>query len=184
MNNLNAQAWLALIALFVVMGLLLFIPAGTVQYWQAWAYLSVYFASSFLITLYLVKKDPALLKRRMRGGPMAEKEPAQRIIMFIASFAFIAMLVVPALDYRFKWSHVPLVGVVAGDILTALCFYIMYLVLKTNPFTSSTIEISEQQKVISTGPYAVVRHPMYAGALPLFIGAPLALGSYWGLLAF
>src|SRR5579862_206034 len=102
MNNLNAQAWFALIVTMVVVGLLLFIPAGTVQYWQAWVYLGVYFSSSFLITFYLMRRDPALLKRRMRGGPMAEKEPTQRIIMFIASIGFVAMLVVPALDYRFK----------------------------------------------------------------------------------
>lgn len=104
--------------------------------------------------------------------------------MLFASIGFIASLVVPALDYRFKWSSVPLYAVIAGDILTTLWFCINFLVFKENTFTSATIEISEDQKVISTGPYAFVRHPMYAGGLLLFIGTPLALGSYWGILAF
>ncbi len=184
MSNPNAKAWLGLVLLIIVMGLLLFVSAGTVRYWQAWVYLGVYFIGSLLITLYLIKKDPALLKRRLRGGPTAEKEKSQKIIMVFASTGFIASLVVPALDYRFAWSSVPPYAVIVGDILTALWFYIMFLVFKENPFTSATIEIAEDQKVITTGPYAVVRHPMYAGGLLLFIGTPLALGSYWGLLGF
>jgi protein-S-isoprenylcysteine O-methyltransferase Ste14 len=184
MSNLNTKAWLGLVFLAIAMGLLLFLAAGTVQYWQAWAYLAVYFAASLLITLYLMKKDPALLKRRLSGGPTAEKEKTQKIIMLFASAGFIASLVVPALDHRFAWSSVPLYAMIAGDILTALCFYSMFLVFRENTFTSATIEIAEDQKVISTGPYAYVRHPMYAGGLLLFVGTPLALGSYWGLLAF
>lgn len=184
MSSLNRKAWLGLVFLALAMSLLLFLIAGTVQYWQAWTYLAVYFAASLLITLYLMKKDPALLKRRLSGGPTAEKEKTQRIIMLFASAGFIASLVVPALDHRFAWSAVPLYAVITGDLLTALCFFIMFCVFRENTFTSATIEIAEGQKVISTGPYALVRHPMYAGGSLLFIGTPLALGSYWGLLAF
>jgi protein-S-isoprenylcysteine O-methyltransferase Ste14 len=184
MSNLTTKAWLGLVFLAIAMGLLLFLTAGTVHYRQAWAYLAVYFGASLFITLYLMKKDPALLKRRLSGGPTEEKETAQKIIMLFASTGFIGSLVVPALDHRFGWSSVPLYAVIAGDMLTALCFTIMFLVFKENTFTSATIEIAEHQKVISTGPYGFVRHPMYAGGLLLFIGAPLALGSYWGLLAF
>ncbi len=183
MRNINAQAGLSLVILAVVMGLLLFIPAGTVRYWQAWVYLSIFMGASLLITLYLVKKDPALLKRRMRGGPTAEKQRTQKLIMLFASIGFIALLVVPALDHRFLWSVLPLSGVIVGDILVATGFYFIFLVYKENPFSSATIEVAEDQRVISTGPYAIVRHPMYAGAMLYLVGTPLALGSYWGLLA-
>src|SRR2546430_4612420 len=128
MNTLNAKAWLGLVFLAIAMGLLLFLPAGTVRYWQAWTYLGVFFGPSFLITLYLMKRDPALLKRRLSAGPAAEKETTQKVIMLFASVGFIAMLIVPALDYRFMWSSVPLYAVIAGDALTALCFYITFLV--------------------------------------------------------
>jgi protein-S-isoprenylcysteine O-methyltransferase Ste14 len=166
------------------MGLLLFLSAGTVHYWQGWVYLGVFFWPSLLITLYLMKNDPTLLTRRLSSGPTAEKETTQKIIMVIASAGFIALLVVPALDRRFAWSSMPLCMVIAGDVLTALCFYLTFLVYKENTFTSATIEIAEKQRVISTGPYAMVRHPMYAGGTLLFIGTPLALGSYLGLLSF
>jgi len=183
MKNLYTKMLVSLVALTVVMALLLFVPAATIQYWQAWVYLAIFAGASLLISLYLIKKDPALLKRRMRGGPTAEKETTQKIIMLFASMGFVALLVVPALDYRFGWSAVPLSVVTAGDILVAIGFYFIFLVYKENTFTSATIEVAENQKVISTGPYALVRHPMYASALLYLIGTPLALRSYWGLLA-
>src|SRR5579864_5666325 len=139
------------------MALLLFVPAGTVHYWQAWAYLGVFLGAAFLITLYLMKKDPALLKRRLSAGPTAEKEKTQKIIMFWASLGFIASLVVPAFDHRFSWSHVSPSGIIAGDVLVTLCFYFTFLVYKENTFTSATIEVADNQKIISTGPYAFVR---------------------------
>ncbi|MGE5301480.1 MAG: methyltransferase family protein [Acidobacteriota bacterium] len=183
MRNLNARAWLSLVVLAVIMGLLLFISAGTVHYWQAWVYLSIFTGASLLTTLYLMKRDPALLKRRIRGGPTAEKRRAQKLIMLCTSICFIALLVVPALDHRFRWSAMSLPGVIAGDVLVAIGFYFIFLVYKENTFTSATIEVAEGQKVISTGPYAIVRHPMYASALLYLVGTPLALGSFWGLLA-
>ena len=181
MNHLNARAWLALVVLAVVMGLLLFISAGTVRYWQAWVYLSIFFAASALTTVFLMRTDPALLERRMSGGPTAEKRPIQQVIMLFTSLGFIALLVVPALDRRLVWSTVPLYGVVVGDALVAVGFYFIFLVYKENTFTSATIEVAADQKVISTGPYATVRHPMYASGLLYLLGTPLALGSFWGL---
>ena len=183
MNSLNTKAWLGGVFLAVVMALLLFLPAGTARYWQAWIYLAVFFGSLLPQTLYLVKKNPALLKRRLKGGPLAEKEKSQKIIMLFTSIGFVALLVVPALDHRFLWSKAPPYMVAAGDLLTVLGFTIIFLVFKENPFTSAAIEVAVDQKVISTGPYAVVRHPVYAGSLLYLLGAPLALGSYWGLLA-
>lgn len=184
MDNLYTKTLFSLVALSVAMGLLLFVPAGTIQYWQAWVYLAIFTGASLLISLYLLKRDPALLKRRMSGGPTAEKETTQKIIMLFASIGFIALLVVPALDHRFGWSKVSPSVVMAGDILVAIGFYFIFLVYRENTFTSATIQVVENQKVISTGPYALVRHPMYASALLYLIGTPLALGSYWGLLAF
>jgi protein-S-isoprenylcysteine O-methyltransferase Ste14 len=181
MTNLRAKAWFALAALALVMGPLLFVPAGTIRYWQAWVYLGIFFGASTLTTIYLMKKDPALLERRMSGGPTAEKRPAQKIIMLFTSIGFIALLCVPALDHRFGWSSVPLGVVVAGDVLVAIGFYLISIVYRENTFTSATIELAENQRVISTGPYAIVRHPMYASASLYLVGTPLALGSYWGL---
>ena len=181
MKNLSARAWLALAALAVVMSLLLFVPAGTIHYRQAWVYLSIFIGASALTTLYLMRKDRALLERRMRGGPMAEPRPVQKFIMLCTSLGFIALLVVPAFDHRFGWSAVPLGGVVTGDVLVAIGFYLIFRVYRENTFTSATIEVAENQKVISTGPYALVRHPMYASASLYLLGTPLALGSYWGL---
>jgi protein-S-isoprenylcysteine O-methyltransferase Ste14 len=180
-KHLNARAWLALVALAVVMGLLLFISAGTVRYWQAWVYLSIFFAASALTTVFLMRTDPALLERRMSGGPTAEKRPIQRFIMLFTSLGFIALLVVPALDRRLGWSIVPLYGVVVGDALVVVGFYFIFLVYKENTFTSATIEVAADQTVISTGPYAIVRHPMYASGLLYLLGTPLALGSFWGI---
>jgi protein-S-isoprenylcysteine O-methyltransferase Ste14 len=117
----------------------------------------------------------------MRAGPTAEKQPTQQIIMLCTSIGFIALLVVPALDFRFGWSAVPFGVVVFGDVLVVTGFYFIYLVYRENTFTSATIEVAENQKVISTGPYAIVRHPMYASASLYLLGTPLALGSYWGL---
>jgi protein-S-isoprenylcysteine O-methyltransferase Ste14 len=176
----TAKAWLALAGLGVVMALLLFIPAGTARFWRAWVYLSIFMGGSALTTLYLVSKDPALLERRMSGGPMAEKRRVQRLIMFGASAGFVSLLVVSALDYRFGWSSVPSGAVVTGDALVSIGLWLIFRVYRENTFTSATIEITDNQRVISTGPYAIVRHPMYSsGALYLF-GTPLALGSYWG----
>jgi protein-S-isoprenylcysteine O-methyltransferase Ste14 len=182
-TNVAAKAWLALVILTVVMSLLLFTPAGTIHYWQAWIYLSIFTGASLLTTVYLQKRDPALLARRLRGGPSAEKRLAQKIIMLFTSFGFIALLVISALDHRLGWSDVPIVVVIAGDLLVAIGFYFIFLVYRENTFTSATIEVAENQRVISTGPYAIVRHPMYASASLYLLGTPLALGSYYGILA-
>jgi len=182
MNILNIKAFGGLLFLLLVMAALLFIPARTLDYWQAWTFLAVYFALSLAITLYLMKKDRALLERRISGGPTAEKEPTQKIIMYIVSLGFIGLLVLPALDHRFAWSHMPPYVALAGDVLVVLSWLAIFFVFKENTFTFATIELAPDQKVISTGPYALVRHPMYAGALVMLLGIPIALGSWWGLL--
>jgi protein-S-isoprenylcysteine O-methyltransferase Ste14 len=183
-DRLARKTVLGFAQLIFVLGILLFAPAWTFNYWQAWAYLFVFGASSALITIYLWKKDQGLLQRRINAGPGAENEKNQKLIQLLASFVFIGVLILPSLDHRFSWSAVPLPGVVAGDVLAALGFLIVFLVFRENTFTAATIAVTPAQRVVSTGPYAVVRHPMYSGALVMLFGTPLALGSWWGLLMF
>lgn len=184
MNNLAGNAFLGLTQLVVVIGVLLFAPAWTIAYWQAWVYLFLFAISSALITTYLWRRDPQLLQRRIDAGPGAEGEKIQKLIQLLASVVFIGTMILPSLDHRFSWSAVPLPIVVAGDILTVLGFIIVFLVFNENTFTAAAIEVVPGQMVISTGPYAIVRHPMYAGALVMLLGTPLALGSWWGLSMF
>jgi protein-S-isoprenylcysteine O-methyltransferase Ste14 len=181
MNPLYRKAFVGLVILFLVMAVLVFVPAGTLHYWQAWLYLAVYFGASIAISIYLVRKDPALLARRMSGGPFAEKEPAQRIIMWITSVGFIALAIVPALDHRFGWSNVPAYAVLLGDVVVLLGWLGIYFVFRENSFAAATIQSSADQRVISTGPYARARHPMYAAALVMLLGISPALGSWWGI---
>jgi len=182
--HLKAQAFAGLAALAVVVGVVLFGAAGTFRYPAAWQFLVVFFGSSLAITLYLMKHDPQLLARRVRAGPVAEQRPRQRLIQAIASAAFIAVIAVPALDRRFGWTQLGAPLVILGDVAVAVGFVIVFLSFRENSFASAVIEVGAAQKVIDTGPYARVRHPMYAGALLLVAGIPPALGSLWGLLAF
>lgn len=181
MTNLSIRALRGVAITIVVMAAILFLAAGTLHYWQAWIFLAVFGAAALAITLYLMKYDPELLRRRMRGGPTAEKETSQKIIMWLASFGFVAILVVSGLDQRLRWSLAPASIAIAGNILVVLGYAIIFFVFRENSFASATIEVAADQKVISTGPYAFVRHPMYAGGLMYFLGMPLALGSWWGL---
>jgi protein-S-isoprenylcysteine O-methyltransferase Ste14 len=182
MNKLYIRAFRSALLGTLTLAALLFIPAWTINYWQAWVYMAVFITATAMITIYLALHDPMLLESRMTVGPRAETQPTQKIIMFFAMVGFIALLVFPALDYRFGWSPVsPLVSL-AADVLVALGFLLTFFVLMENRYGSSTIQVVEGQKVVSTGPYALVRHPMYAGVLPLLIGTPLALGSWLGLL--
>ena len=184
MNNLASKTVFGFTQLITVLAILLLAPAWTLDYWQAWLYLFVFATSSALITAYLWKKDQRLLERRINAGPGAENEKSQKLIQLLASFVFIGAMILPSLDHRFSWSAVPLSIVVTGDVLVALGFLIVFLVFKENTFTAATIAVTPGQKVVSTGPYAVVRHPMYAGALVMLFGTPLALGSWWGLVMF
>src|SRR5262245_14352936 len=114
--TLPARAWIALVVLVVVMGMVLFVAAGTARYWEAWAYLAIFGGASALLTLQLLERDRALLERRMHGGPTAERRPAQKLIMLGTSIGFVALLVVPALDHRFGWSTMSVGVVVAADV--------------------------------------------------------------------
>jgi protein-S-isoprenylcysteine O-methyltransferase Ste14 len=166
----------------IVLFALLFIPAGTLKYWQGWAYVAAVVIASGAYTVYLAKHDPALLKRRTEAGISHEQEPAQKVIIFSFFVTFIALVVLPPVDFRFGWSSVPWYVSVLGDVLIAISFYIFYLVSKVNTYAAANVRVEEGQKVVSTGMYGFVRHPMYFGAVFLIVGTPLGLGSWWSLL--
>jgi protein-S-isoprenylcysteine O-methyltransferase Ste14 len=166
------------IAAFAV---LLFVPAGTVNYWQGWALLAVFTAASFGPTLYMARIDPAALERRMQAGVKAETRPVQKVVIAGTFIVFAAILVVPALDYRFGWSHVPAWLSILGDVMVATGLGLTMLVVFQNRYAAANITIEDGQPLVSTGLYGIVRHPMYFGNVILMIGICLALGSYWAL---
>jgi len=153
-----------------------FLPAGTFAYWEGWVYLAILLIPMFLVLIYLLKNDPELLERRMR---MREKETEQKLIIKISYVYFLLVFLLPGFDKRFEWSNVPVAVVIVADILVLLGYGMFFLVLRENRYASRIIEVEQEQKVISSGPYAIVRHPMYLGVLLMYILSPLALGSYW-----
>jgi protein-S-isoprenylcysteine O-methyltransferase Ste14 len=174
--------WFALVTTSVLIGLALFLVAGTIKYWQAWVFLWVSAITSVPVTLSITK-DPILLEGRTKGGLTAEKRTIQKIIVSCCGIAVIAAFMVPALDRRFGWSNMPWWLSLAGDFLIIVAMWMVFRVFKENSFGATTVQIAKDQKVISTGPYAIVRNPMYASAAVYFVGLSLALGSYWGLIA-
>ena len=168
------------VAFFAV---LLFWPAGTLNYWQAWVFIAVFIVATLVPSIYLAVKDPAALQRRMKAGPSAETRTVQKLIITGTIAAVVAVLVVSALDHRFGWSNVPTAVVVLGNILVGVGLVLAQLVVIQNSYASATITVEADQKVVSTGLYGLVRHPMYVGTLIMMIGTPPALDSYWGLLA-
>jgi protein-S-isoprenylcysteine O-methyltransferase Ste14 len=182
MKTLPVRAFAGAINLFVIMGLLLFLPAGTWEFRDAWLFLFVWFAAVAMITAYFLKRDPGLIERRMKAGPGAEVRGRQKRLQAVAAVAFILLLVVPGLDHRYHWSRVAGLMPYAADGGVALGFLIVFFAFRSNSYSSAVIEVAAAQKVVSTGPYAVIRHPMYAGALLLVFSTPAALGSWWGLI--
>ncbi len=165
----------------IALGIVLFVPAWTLNYWRAWVFIAVFLVSVNAIGVYLSLKDPALLERRKKVGPAAEESTTQKIIMSFSILGILGMLVISALDWRFGWSEVPASMSLMGDGVVALGLFINLLVFRENSYGASNVKVEAGQHVISTGPYAVVRHPMYAGVLVMAIGVPVALGSWWGL---
>lgn len=180
MDDLTRRSATGLLQFVVVLALILFIAAGTLQYWQGWLYLGVFAGCSLALTLYLLRHDRDLLVRRLSVGPTAEKQRAQQVIQAVASVAFTGMLLVPGLDRRFGWTHVPTALSLLAAVIVALGFFVIFRVFRANSFTSATVEVAADQRVIASGPYGVVRHPMYAGAVVLFAATPPAIGSWAG----
>jgi len=170
--------WVVLL-LLVISGLL-FPPAGTWHFWQAWVLLAVFFLPTVVVSFVLLSRDPELLQRRMRLG---EKERVQRIVMAVIVVPYFGMFLVAGFDRRFEWSHVPVALVLAADLLEVAAYLVTFRVLQVNRYASRLVQVEPGQQVVSTGPYAIVRHPMYAGGLLMILVVPLALGSYWAFLA-
>jgi len=184
-EQLKAQikrTWPRQIVFTLLLAALLFVPAGTLAYWQAWLFLATFFSSSVALGVYFAKHDPALLERRIKAGPAAEQEPAQKMIIALLIAGFMLVLVVAGLDYRWHGATVPLWLVILSDVGIIASFAVFFIVMKQNSYAASTIRVEPGQPVISIGLYGVVRHPMYSGALLLAVCMPLALGSLWSLL--
>src|SRR5262245_36552301 len=184
MSKLYVKAIKSAVFGIIAFAALIFLSAWTLNYWQGWAFLATFVFCTVIVTVYLARHDPKLLERRMSAGPRAEKEAAQKVIVTLIMFLFGAILMFSALDWRFQWSPVAAGVSIAGDVLIFLSYLFFIRVFRENSYGASTIQIAEDQKVISTGAYAIVRHPMYAGALVMLAGIPLALGSWWGLFFF
>lgn len=178
-KKLISAVFIRVLLFFPVMFAMFFLPAGTFAYWQAWVYMAVILIPMSFVFVYLLKNDPELLERRMK---MREKEAEQKLIIKISSLYFILAFLLPGFDRRFGWSNVPVWLVIVADVIVLLGYGFVFLVFRENTYTSRIIEVEKEQKVISSGPYAIVRHPMYLGVLLMYIFSPLALGSYWAII--
>lgn len=166
----------------VIFTICVFVPAGTLSYWQGWVFLGLLVGITFVFTIYMSITNPAALQRRMHSGPVAETRPIQRLAVTGIMLAFFGAIIISALDHRYDWSNPPTWLTVLGDVLVVTAFLLTMLVVVQNNYAAATITIESGQTLASTGLYGMVRHPMYSGALLLFVGIPLALGSFWGLL--
>jgi protein-S-isoprenylcysteine O-methyltransferase Ste14 len=165
-----------------VFGLILFVPAGTLNYWQAWVFIAIFAVTTTVPCIYIARTNPAALQRRMRGGPLAEGRTLQKIVVTGAFLGLFTMMAFSAYDHRMGWSQVPVWVSLLGDALVAAGLVISFLVVIQNSYAAATVTVESGQKVVSGGVYTFVRHPMYVGTLIMMLGIPLALGSYWGLL--
>jgi len=180
MNAILRVTALSLGQLFVI-GLLVFLPAGTVNYWQAWTLLAVFTLAAWIPSIYLQATNPVALQGRMRSGPIAEGRTVQKVVMLGLYGSLAAICVISGLDHRLGWSSVPPAVSLIGDVAVAVGLGVVVLVVIQNSYASTTVQVASGQKVVSTGLYGLVRHPMYTGNALMLVGLPLALGSYWAL---
>jgi protein-S-isoprenylcysteine O-methyltransferase Ste14 len=186
MKSLSQRAARDFAITFLFLTSLIFVSAGSLRFWQAWVYVGLIAGFWTIFLMDFLKRDPALLERRLQRR---ETEPEQRLFQRLFMLSVILAYILPGLDFRFGWSRtqlggVPLVLVVAGEIMVAVGYVFIFWVMKTNTFAASTIRVESGQRVIDSGPYAAIRHPMYTGMLVWALGTPLALGSYVALPVF
>ncbi len=178
-TGLMFKGLVRILAAIPILMLLFFLPAGTFDYWQAWVYLFVLIALVAIAAVYLRKNDPDLLKRRLESR---EKHAEQSRIIKASSLALLLIFILPGLDHRFGWSQVPPLVVIIAVFLVILSYGFILLVWRENSYAARTVKVEEGQKVITNGPYALVRHPMYLGLMFFYILSPLALGSWWAII--
>ncbi len=182
MPSLDRRAWSGVAGFMLVLALLILVPAWTIRFREAWIYLAVFSTAVSAITGYFLRHDPALIARRLDAGPTAEHEASQQRIQSVASLLLMTMFVTAGLDRRNSWSSpIDLRLVLAADVLVAAGFAMIFGTFRENSHASAVVEVEVGQPVVSTGPYGFVRHPMYAGAIVLFLATPVALGSLWAL---
>lgn len=166
---------------FLLVGLLIFLPAGTLAFSKGWLLMGLLFGPMFVAGLVMLAKSPAFLEKRL---DVKEKRSAQQGVVKLSGLMFIAGFVVAGLDFRFGWSQMPKAVTVAASVLFLLAYLLYAEVMRENAYLSRTIQVEEGQTVVSTGLYGIVRHPMYMATLLLFLVMPLVLGSWWALIPF
>lgn len=161
---------------YFIMGLLFFLPAGTLKYWEGWVYMAVIAVPMIFFGVYMFKHNPKFLERRMR---VKEKREKQKLIVKLGILPFLLAFILPGFDRRFGWSDISIPVTIAGLAMVLLGYLVTLYVFKTNSYASRVVEVEDEQKVITIGPYALVRHPMYSSTIIFYLFTPLALGSYW-----
>lgn len=164
---------------FLALMAIIFLPAWTLRYWQGWLYMAIVFIPMLLVMIYLLRNAPDLLERRMRTR---ERETQQKKIIALSYIPFFAAYILPGFDVRLGWSNVPAWVSIAAAVVALVGYAIVFLVFRENQYASRVVEVEQEQSVISSGPYGVVRHPMYVGMILLYVFSPLVLGSYWAML--
>ncbi len=179
MKSLKKIVISRVLLLFIVLGAMYFLTAGTLKYWEAWAYMITIFIPMIIFLGYMFRHDPKFLERRMR---IKEKRKEQKLIVTLGTLPILLAFSLPGFDERFGWSDISLSVTIAGIALVLLSYLMILYVFKTNSYAARVVDVEKEQKVITSGPYALVRHPMYVGVIIMYIASPVALGSYWAVI--
>jgi protein-S-isoprenylcysteine O-methyltransferase Ste14 len=164
------------------LGVMLFLPAGTFDYWQAWVLIALFTLPTWIVSIYMMRNNPAALERRLRAEAVGETRMLQKVIASFGLLLLMASIVLSALDHRFGCSPVPTTLCLIGDVVVAIGLSFALLVMVQNAYAGTTVIVEAEQKLVSTGLYGLVRHPMYTGNVIMMMGIPLALGSSWELI--
>lgn len=180
-TKLLLNAFIKFLFGLVIIGLLLFIPAGTLHFWNAWIFIALLFIPMFILGIVLGFKSPEVLKKRLNNK---EKELQQKHIIVLSALTFVSGFVVASLDFKFGWSNLPVWAITIASILQLIAYGLYAEVIRENSYISRTVEVQENQKVVDTGLYGIVRHPMYSATILLFLSIPIVLGSIFSFCIF